>query len=104
MSSPDIFRLNQKIDPYALYKLSNQLNELAHPLSQRTSTYRTFNGLPCAHDVLRIRINNTYIPLNVVLCHWHFDRALTVANIYPPLLYRYQIDSQFILEVDQNDR
>lgn len=31
-----------------------------------------------------MRINNTYIPLNAIHGHWHFDRALTAANINPP--------------------
>lgn len=82
--TPIFSALIGKIHPYALHKVSDQLNKLAHLLPLCSGTYRAVNGLPCAHELLHIRTNNTYIPFNAIHGHWHFDRALTAANIGPP--------------------
>lgn len=82
--TPIFSALIGKIHPYALHKVSDQLNKLAHPLPLCSGTYRAVNGLPCAHELLHIRTNNTYIPFNAIHGHWHFYRALTAANIDPP--------------------
>lgn len=57
--TPIFSALIGKIHSYALHKVSDQLNKLARPLPLCSGTYRAVNGLPCAHELLHIRTNNT---------------------------------------------
>lgn len=81
-----------KVHPNALNKIHEQLRKLSHPLSQCSGTFRSAQGLPCAHDLLSIRQRQVHIPLQSILRHWHFDWLLTEI----PLLE--QPDTEIILD------
>ena len=88
--TPFFSALVGKIHPYALNKIHEQLRK--HPLSQCSGTFRSAQGLPCAHDLLSIRQQQVHIPLQSIHGHRHFDRILTAI----PLLE--QPDTEIILD------
>ena len=81
-----------KIHPYTLNKIHEQLRKLSHLLSQCSGTFRSAQGLPCAHDLHSILQQQVHSPLQSIHGHWHFDRLLTAI----PLLE--QPDTEIILD------
>ena len=76
-----------KIHPYALGKINEQLNKLARPqtLPVCSHTFCAVMGLPCAHKLFEIRNQHGYICLESIHGHWHYNRAITATIQDPPM-------------------
>lgn len=81
-----------KIHPYALGKINEQMNKLAQPqtLLVCSHTFHTVMGLSCAHELLEICKQHSYICLERIHGHWHYNRTVTATiqdpSIPPPIL------------------
>lgn len=53
--TPIFSALVGKVHPYALNKIHEQLRKLSYSLLERSGSFRSAQGLPCAHDLLSIR-------------------------------------------------
>ena len=77
-----------KVHPYALGKILEQQQKLLRlPLPPCTGTFTHSMGLPCSHNLLILRQNNSYIRLEDIHPHWFFDRtSLPTVYLQPPVI------------------